>query len=113
MFSFVPLFIETAYALPASGGSSAQGGNPIAQFGMIAVLIVIFYFFIMRPQQKKAKDQRSMLSTLQKGDKVVTSAGIYGTISKIDSDKPFIYLDIAANTTIKLDKNQVVKTIEK
>lgn len=55
-------------------------GNPILNFVPIAVIFVIFYFFVIRPQQQEMKDHKKMLEQLKKGDRVITSGGLYGTI---------------------------------
>jgi len=55
--------------------------------GLIAVMFVLFYVILIRPQQKRMKDQRNMLDTLKKGDKIVTGGGLYGTVSKIINDE--------------------------
>ena len=65
---------------PAEG----EGGNPMMQFIFFGAIILIFYFFMIRPQMKKAKEQKSFTESLQKGTKVVTNGGIMGTIVKMD-----------------------------
>ena len=62
------------------------GSNPYMSFVFIGAMIVVFYFFMIRPQSKKAKDQRTFMESLQKGDKVVTIAGMHGRITKINEN---------------------------
>lgn len=75
------------------------------QIGMIVVLIVIFYFFLIRPQSKKQKEIRKFREALQVGDKVITAGGIHGKIKEI-SDTYFV-LEIADNVKIRIDKASV------
>ena len=71
----------------------------IGQFIPLILIFVIFYFFLIRPQQKKVKEHKAMVESLKKGDKVVTSGGITGTISRvIDNDK--VEIEIADNVSV-------------
>ena len=73
----------------------------IGQFIPLILIFVIFYFFLIRPQQKKVKEHKAMVESLKKGDKVVTSGGITGTISRvIDNDK--VEIEIAENVTVEV-----------
>ncbi|HEX2983186.1 MAG TPA: preprotein translocase subunit YajC [Ignavibacteriales bacterium] len=77
---------------------------------MFAAIFGIFYFMIIRPQQKRAKEREKLLSEIQKGDKVVTSGGIHGTVASIEEKT--VLLQIADNVKIKIDRsaiNYVVK----
>ena len=72
----------------------------IGQFIPLILIFVIFYFFLIRPQQKKVKEHRAMVENLKKGDKVVTSGGITGTITRVvDNDK--VEVEIADNITVE------------
>lgn len=70
----------------------AQGSNSYLQFGFIAVMIAVFYFFMIRPQQKKAKEQETFRTGLKPGDKVQTIGGLHGTIASIESDGTVVLL---------------------
>ena len=73
----------------------------IGQFIPLILIFVIFYFFLIRPQQKKVKEHKAMVESLKKGDKVVTSGGITGVISRvIDNDK--VEVEIAENVTVEV-----------
>ena len=75
----------------------------IGQFIPLILIFVIFYFFLIRPQQKKVKEHKAMVESLKKGDKVVTSGGITGTISRvIDNDK--VEVEIAENVKVEMIK---------
>ena len=83
-----------------------MSGSGFAQFIPLILIFVIFYFFLIRPQQKKIKDHKTMVSTLKRGDEVITSGGLLGTIEKVyDDDK--IDLSISDGITVKVVKSTV------
>jgi len=83
-----------------------MSGSGIAQFIPLILIFVIFYFFLIRPQQKKIKEHKLMVSQLKRGDEIVTSGGIVGKIEKVtDDDK--IELSIADNVTVKVIRSTV------
>ncbi|BAV07657.1 preprotein translocase subunit YajC [Filimonas lacunae] len=88
-------------AAPAGG---AQGQSPMFSFFMMGAIILVFYFFMIRPQAKKAKDQKKYIDNLQKGDKVVTIAGIHGKINKINEDGTTLELEVSPGSYIKIEK---------
>lgn len=94
------MFISNAYAqaAPASAGS-------IMDFLPLLVLAAIFYFMILRPQQKRAKEQKAMLAALQKGDEIVTVGGELGRIIKVGDN--YLSVEIADNVTVQIQKNAV------
>ena len=83
----------------------AQAANPIMQFLPIVLIIVVFYFFMIRPQMKKAKDHKKFIEELKKGDKVVTSAGIHGKI--VDLNETTFLIEVEGGTKIRFDKSAV------
>jgi len=83
----------------------APAANPIMQFLPIVLIIVVFYFFMIRPQMKKAKDQKKFVDELKKGDKVVTTAGIHGKI--VDMNDTTFVLEVEGGTKIRFDKSAV------
>jgi preprotein translocase subunit YajC len=83
----------------------AAPANPIMQFLPIVLIIVVFYFFMIRPQMKKAKDQKKFVDELKKGDKVVTTAGIHGKI--VDMNDTTFVLEVEGGTKIRFDKSAV------
>lgn len=95
-------FVSEAFAQDAAGD---PGANPIVQFIPFILIFVVFYFLIIRPQQKKQKKHQNMLSALKKGDKVVTTGGIYGTIAKMGDDR--LTLEIADKIRIQVERHQV------
>jgi preprotein translocase subunit YajC len=86
-----------------------SGGTPTII--MMAVFAVVFYLLLIRPQQKRMKDQQAMLSRLASGDEVVTSGGILGRVVEVNDT--FITLEIADGVRIKVQKNQVAQLMPK
>ena len=83
-----------------------MSGSGFAQFIPLILIFVIFYFFLIRPQQKKIKDHKAMVASLKRGDEVITSGGIVGKIEKVyDDDK--IDLSISDNVTVKVVKSTI------
>ena len=85
-------------------GQGQSGGG--LQFVFIPLMILVFWMFMIRPQAKKAKQQKTFLANLQKGDKVVTIAGIHGTINKMNDDGTF-QLEINPGSYIKMEKSAI------
>ncbi|MGQ4002383.1 preprotein translocase subunit YajC [Francisellaceae bacterium CB299] len=92
-------------------GVAAPAGNPMSSILMLVVFFAIFWFLLIRPQQKKNKELRKMLSELSKGDEVVTNGGVIGKIAKIDDT--FVDLEVAENVTIKVQRNAVANILPK
>ena len=83
-----------------------MSGSGFAQFIPLILIFVIFYFFLIRPQQKKVKDHKAMVASLKRGDEVITSGGMVGTIEKVyDDDK--IDLSISESVTVKVVKSTI------
>jgi preprotein translocase subunit YajC len=82
----------------------------IGQFIPLILIFVIFYFFLIRPQQKKVKDHKTMVENLKRGDKVVTSGGIIGTVERVmDNDK--IEIEITENVKVELIKTTGIQAL--
>ncbi|RZO62205.1 MAG: preprotein translocase subunit YajC [Candidatus Pelagibacterales bacterium] len=82
----------------------------IGQFIPLILIFIIFYFFLIRPQQKKAKDHKNMVNALKRGDKIITSGGIFGTVERImDDDK--IEVTISDNVSIELVKSTGIQAL--
>ncbi len=91
-----------------AGGQAGQAGG-LAGFLPIIILFAIFYFLLIRPQQKKAKEHKQMIDNLKKGSRIVTSGGIYGTIVSLDDTT--IGLEIAEKVKIKISRANVAGMI--
>jgi len=90
---------------PTGDGGPGLMSNVIL-FGSI---ILIFYFMIIRPQQKRAKERQKLLESIKKGDKVVTSGGMYGTVAGLDEKT--VLVQIADNVKVKLDRSAITTII--
>ena len=101
------MFITNAYA-QAPGGF--PGGDLMTFLPMIAIFVV-FYFLLIRPQQKRAKETRAMLDALQKGDEVVTAGGVVGRISKLDAQ--YASVEIAPNVEISVQRAAIAQLLPK
>ena len=84
-----------------------EGSNQTSFFIMMALMIVVFYFFMIRPQVRKQKEMRNFRDALKKGDKVITTGGIYGKITNISES--VITIDVGNGVTMKVDKNAILK----
>lgn len=85
---------------------AAEGGNPLMSLLPFLLIIVVFYFFMIRPQMKRQKELRKYREALKKGDKIITTGGIYGKVSEVKDDH--IIMEIAENVKIKIDKTAVI-----
>ena len=94
------MFISNAYAQAAS-----SAGDPIMTFLPMIAIFVAFYFFLIRPQQKRAKESRAMLSALQVGDEIVIASGIVGKVKSLSDS--YLDLEIADNVEIKVQRSAV------
>ncbi|HEY0179919.1 MAG TPA: preprotein translocase subunit YajC [Dokdonella sp.] len=102
-------FITTAHAQTAAPAAAPNAG--ILNFGFVIVMIGIFYFMLIRPQMRRAKEQRTMLAALAKGDEVLTNGGLLGRVEEIAEQ--FIVLEIAPNVSVKLQKQAVSAVLPK
>ena len=91
------------FAPPAGG----QTPNPLIQIVPLVLIFVVFYFFMIRPQQKKQKDREKVLDSLKRGDKVVTIGGIHGTVAGIDTEKKTVMVQVGDTTKIKFDRTAI------
>ncbi|MFO7448301.1 MAG: preprotein translocase subunit YajC [Ignavibacteriaceae bacterium] len=97
-----------AMAPPADGSG---GGGMISTIIMFGAIFVIFYFMIIRPQQKRAKEREKMLSNVQKGDKVVTSGGMHGTVAGIDEKT--VLLNVGDNIKMTFERSAIAAVVSK
>lgn len=91
------------------GGGAGSGSTTSTILSLVpfALIFVIFYFLVILPQQKRSKQQKSLLEALKKGDKVVTASGIWGTISNLG--KETVTLQIADTTKIRIQRDQIAR----
>jgi preprotein translocase subunit YajC len=83
-----------------------DGANQLVQIAPFALILVVFYFFLIRPQQQKAKEHKTMLSALRRGDRVVTGGGIIGTIAKVVSDEE-VLVEIAEGLRVRVLRSTI------
>ena len=96
--------ISLAYAMGGGGGAGGQGGGFSAFFPLI-LMFAIFYFLLIRPQQKKAKMHKALLSSLKKGDKVVSSGGLHGLVTGLTEE--VITMEIAPKVRVKVSRGSI------
>ena len=89
-----------------------MNGQGIAQFIPLILIFVIFYFFLIRPQQKRAKEHLEMVKGLKRGDEVITSGGIIGTVDRVFEDDT-IEVMLADNVKVKVIKNTITSLLKK
>ena len=100
------MLVTLAYAQTAGAAPAASGGNPILAYAPLIVMFALLYFIMIRPQQKKQKALKTFVEDIQKGDKVVTSSGILGTVSGI-KDNSFILKVGDGETKIEFLKSAI------
>ena len=91
------------FAAPAGG----QTPNQFIQLVPLVLIFVVFYFFMIRPQQKKQKDREKVLDSLKRGDKIITIGGVNGTVAGIDPDKETVLVPVSETTKIKFDRTAI------
>ena len=102
--------ISQAYA---EGVAPVPAGGGMEMIIMLAVFGVIFYFMIFRPQSKRAKEHKNLMSSLSKGDEVLTSGGLVGKISKVSDENDFLVLALNDQTQITIKKDYVTAVLPK
>jgi len=102
------MLISPAYAQGAAGG----GGDLFVSLLPLILIFVVFYFLLIRPQQKRMKDHREMLGNLRRGDRVVTGGGIIGTITKVGGDDE-LTVELAEGVRVKVVRSTVQSVLAK
>ena len=96
---------------PPSGAGDSTGMGGLSTIIMFGSIIVIFYFMIYRPQKKRQKEREDVISKMEKGDKVITSSGIHGTISQLEETT--ILVQVSDNTKLRFEKAAVTQVVPK
>src|SRR5438067_8103016 len=104
----MPMLISTAYAQ----GTGFLDSHPLVQFLPLVLIFVVFYFLLIRPQQRKARDQRTMLDALRRGDRIVTGGGIIGTVARPDNPEE-VTVDIAENVRVRVVRSTITSVLAK
>jgi preprotein translocase subunit YajC len=95
----------------AEAAPAAQSGDPLSSLIFFGGFILIFYFILIRPQQKRAKEHRNLVAALAKGDEVVTNGGILGKVTEVGDE--YISVELADNVTVRLQKGAVASVLPK
>ncbi len=95
----------------AAAPAVAAPPSSLPSLAMLVVFVLIFYFLLIRPQMKRSKEQRQVMNSLEKGDEVLTSAGLYGKIVNIDSS--IVEVEVADKVVIKMQKQAILSLIPK
>ena len=98
------MFVSTAYAQTAA--PAAGGADMIVQFLPLILIFVVFYFLLIRPQQKKMKEHKAMLESIRRGDRVVTGGGIIGIVTKVGPEDE-LQVEIAENVRVRCLRSTV------
>src|ERR1700720_3147478 len=104
----MPMLISPAYAQ----GTGLFDQSALVQFLPLVLIFIVFYFLLIRPQQKKAKDHRTMLGALRRGDRVVTGGGIVGTVNKVLSPEE-VEVDIAQGVRVRVLRSTISSVLAK
>ena len=89
-----------------------MSGQGIAQFIPLILIFIIFYFFLIRPQQKRVKDHKAMVESLKRGDEIITSGGIIGTIERVMEDDR-IEVNIGENVKVQIIRSTITSLLKK
>lgn len=104
------MFVSPAFA--QAGGDVAGAGAGIVQFLPLILIFVVFYFLLIRPQQKKLKQHRDMLAAIRRGDRIVTGGGIIGTVNKVIDDNE-VLVEIAEGVRVRVHKPLISTVLAK
>ena len=103
------ILVSIAYAM-GQGGAPEGGAAGFASFIPLILMFVIFYFLLIRPQQKRNKEHRGMISNLKKGDRIVTSGGLHGLVTGLDENT--LTVEIADKVRVKISRGNVAGIIQ-
>lgn len=113
ILALVSLFLTQGFALAdAPASAPTPSNNPLLSFLPLVAVFVVFYFFMIRPQQKKQKEFQNTLSQLKVGDKVSTIGGILGLVKSINDEKGIVLLNVGNNLDIEIYKKAISEVIK-
>ncbi len=101
--------MNTALALVAANSSGTNNANPLVTFLPLILIGVVFYFLLIRPQQRRARAQRELIQSVDIGDEVVTIGGIFGTVRALDDDA--VTLEVAPGTTMRFVRSAIARRL--
>lgn len=106
------MLISTAYAQGTGLSGLFDNQSALIQFLPLVLIFVVFYFLLIRPQQRKARDHRTTLDALRRGDRVVTGGGIIGTVVRVDSPNEVV-VDIADGVRVRVVRSTITSVVSK
>lgn len=106
------MLISAAYAQGTGITGIFDNQSALIQFLPLVLIFVVFYFLLIRPQQRKAKDQKAMLDALRRGDRVVTGGGIIGTVARVESPEE-VTVDIADGVRVRVLRSTISSVLAK
>ncbi|CAI28265.1 Conserved hypothetical protein (may be related to translocase) [Ehrlichia ruminantium str. Gardel] len=106
--------ISEVFAAAATSSASASGvGSSIAGLVPLVLIFCVFYFFIIRPQQKKIKEHNKLLESIKKGDKVIISNSIFGVVTKVDATGGHFFVEVSEGVELKVLKSSISEVLDK
>jgi len=102
--------MEVLLAMAPPPGGEGGGGGLMSTLIMFGAIFAIFYFMIIRPQQKRAKEREKLLAAVEKGDKVVLSSGLYGTVAGLEEKT--VLIDVGNNIKMKYDRSAIATVLK-
>jgi preprotein translocase subunit YajC len=108
----MPMLISTAYAQGTGITGLFDNQSALIQFLPLVLIFVVFYFLLIRPQQRKAKDHKTMLDALRRGDRVVTGGGIIGTVARVENPEE-VTVDIADGVRVRVVRSTITSVLAK
>jgi preprotein translocase subunit YajC len=108
----MPMLISAAYAQGTGISGIFDNQSALIQFLPLVLIFVVFYFLLIRPQQRKAKDHKTMLDALRRGDRVVTGGGIIGTVARVDNPEE-VTVDIADGVRVRVLRSTISSVLAK
>jgi preprotein translocase subunit YajC len=108
----MPMLISAAYAQGTGISGIFDNQSALIQFLPLVLIFVVFYFLLIRPQQRKAKDHKTMLDALRRGDRVVTGGGIIGTVARVENPEE-VTVDIAEGVRVRVLRSTISSVLAK
>ena len=106
--------LDVAYAQAAAPpGVPSAADQMLHMISILAITIGIFYFLIIRPQQKKQRESEQMLASIRKGDRVLTTGGVFGTVISADTKGDVVVLRVSENVKMEFTKQSIVQVVER
>ena len=91
--------------------TTSQSSNPLFAFLPLVLIGGVFYFFLIRPQQRRARSQQALVNAVQEGDEIMTTGGIFGTVIEVDDDEGTVTVEIAPGTRIRMVKAGIARRL--